>query len=148
MIRLARIGKKKQPHYRLVVSEKTRDMYGRALEIVGHYNPRSKAAELKRDRISHWLGNGAQSSATVHNLLVTQGLIEEKKVSVSTINNKKRAKMTAKERAAVEAKAAAEEAAKAKAAEAEAAAAAPAEEPAATEAPAAEETPAVEETKE
>jgi len=105
MIRFARIGKKKQPHYRLVVSEKARDMYGRALEIVGHYNPRSKTAELNAERITHWLGNGAQPSASVHNLLVTQAIISDKKVSVSTLNTAKRAKLAETKRTASVAKA-------------------------------------------
>lgn len=118
MIRLARIGKKKQPQYRLVVSEKARDMYGRALDIVGHYNPRSKEAVLHNDRITHWLTNGAQCSATVHNLLITNGIIEGKKAATSTINTKKRTKLAEKEREAAEAKAAAEETQKAEASEA------------------------------
>lgn len=122
MIRLARIGKKKQPQYRLVVSEKARDTYGRALDIVGHYNPRSKVATLNQERINHWVQNGAQFSTTVHNLLVTNGAAEGKKKSASTINKKKQAKLADQKREAEEAKKAKEEEAKqAAAAKAEAA---------------------------
>ena len=62
MIRLARVGARKQPHYRVVVIEKDRARNGRSVEVVGTYNPRTTPAslELKRDRIDYWVGNGAQ----------------------------------------------------------------------------------------
>ncbi|HEX6905379.1 MAG TPA: 30S ribosomal protein S16 [Terriglobales bacterium] len=71
MIRLARMGARKQPYYRVVVIEKERARNGRALEIVGTYNPRTNPAsvDLKRDRIEHWLSHGAKMSATVSHLL-------------------------------------------------------------------------------
>ena len=97
MIRLARIGKKKQPIYRVVVSEKARDMYGRALEIIGHYNPSEKTLEIKADRVKHWISKGAQTSETIHNLLVKNNIIEGKKVSVTHISKKKQAKNAKKE---------------------------------------------------
>ena len=81
-IRLQRIGKKKQPTYRLVVSDKQKDLYGTQLEILGHYNPiaQPKVIEFKADRIKYWLSVGAQASATVHNLLVSQKIVDKKKV--------------------------------------------------------------------
>ena len=97
MIRLARIGKKKSPIYRIVVSEKARDMYGKALEIVGHYNPSQKTLEIKADRVKHWISKGAQASETIHNLLVENKIIESKKVPVTHISKKKQAKNTKKE---------------------------------------------------
>lgn len=71
MIRLARMGARKQPYYRVVVIEKERARNGRALEVVGTYNPRTQPAsvELKRDRIEHWVSKGAKMSDTVSNLL-------------------------------------------------------------------------------
>ena len=71
MIRLARVGARKQPHYRVVVIEKDRARNGRSLEVVGHYNPVAKPAqvELNRERIDYWLKNGAQPSETVSRLL-------------------------------------------------------------------------------
>jgi small subunit ribosomal protein S16 len=64
MIRLARVGARKQPHYRVVVIEKDRARNGRSIEVVGTYNPRTTPAslELKRDRIDYWVGNGARMS--------------------------------------------------------------------------------------
>lgn len=71
MIRLARVGARKQPYYRIVVIEKERARNGRPLEIVGTYNPRTDPAsvELKRERVNHWLSKGAKMSDTVSRLL-------------------------------------------------------------------------------
>jgi small subunit ribosomal protein S16 len=71
MIRLARVGARKQPHYRIVVIEKDRARNGRFVEIVGTYNPRTNPAtvDFKRDRIAYWTGTGAQLSETVGKLL-------------------------------------------------------------------------------
>ena len=142
-IRLQRLGRKKQPTYRFVVSERARDTQGNALEIVGHYNPvaQPKILELKVDRIKHWISVGAQPSATVHNLLVKEGILTGKKHKSVTLTNKRRAKLAEKEAAAEEAKKAAEEAAKAAAEAEKAAAEAPAEEPATEEAPTEEAAP-------
>lgn len=97
MIRLSRMGKKKQPTYRLVVSDKQKDTQNRALEILGQYNPRTnpKTIELKADRIKYWLSKGAQASPTVHNLLVDQKIIETDKVKASSGKNKKKAAQAA-----------------------------------------------------
>jgi small subunit ribosomal protein S16 len=71
MIRLSRQGARKKPHYRIVVIEKERARNGRALEVVGTYNPRTNPAtvDLKLDRIDHWKSKGAQMSATVSRLV-------------------------------------------------------------------------------
>ncbi len=71
MIRLARVGARKQPHYRIVVIEKDRARNGRSVEVVGTYNPRTNPAsvELKRDRIEFWTKNGARLSERVEKLL-------------------------------------------------------------------------------
>ena len=71
MIRLARVGARKQPHYRIVVIEKDRARNGRSIEVVGTYNPRTEPAtvNLKRDRIDYWTGKGAQLSDIVAKLV-------------------------------------------------------------------------------
>jgi small subunit ribosomal protein S16 len=71
MIRLARFGAKKKPFYRVVVIEKERARNGRALEVVGHYNPLTTppVVTLKHDRIAHWTKSGAQLSDTVQRLV-------------------------------------------------------------------------------
>ena len=70
MIRLARIGAPKKPYYRVVVIEKERSRNGRALEVVGTYNPRTNpgSIDLKRERIEYWVSKGAQMSDRVEKL--------------------------------------------------------------------------------
>jgi small subunit ribosomal protein S16 len=70
MIRLARRGARKQPHYRIVVIEKARARNGRPVEVVGTYNPRTNPAsvEMKRDRVEYWVSKGAQMSERVGKL--------------------------------------------------------------------------------
>jgi len=73
-IRLARIGKKKKPFYRVVVIERTRARDGRVREAVGTYDPLKKPAEVKldADRIKYWLSEGAQPSDTVRSFIKLQ----------------------------------------------------------------------------
>ena len=70
-IRLSRIGKKKQPAYRVVVTEKTRPRNGRFVEIVGTYDPLKKPAAiaLNDERVKYWISKGAQPSDTVRSFL-------------------------------------------------------------------------------
>ncbi|HEV8525759.1 MAG TPA: 30S ribosomal protein S16 [Terriglobales bacterium] len=71
MIRLARMGARKKPYYRIVVIDKERARNGRALEVVGTYNPRTSPAtiDLKRERIEYWVSQGAKVSETVTKLM-------------------------------------------------------------------------------
>lgn len=71
MIRLARVGARKQPYYRVVVIEKERARNGRPVEVVGTYNPRTSPAsvDLKRERITYWVSKGAQCSERVSKLV-------------------------------------------------------------------------------
>ncbi len=74
MIRLSRVGARKQPYYRVVVIEKERARNGRSVEVVGTYNPRTNPAsvDLKRDRIDYWVSKGAQASDRVAKLISKQ----------------------------------------------------------------------------
>ena len=92
MLRLQRLGKAKQPTYRLIVSEKARDTQAGSLEILGHYSPvnKEKKLELKVERVKYWLSVGAQPSNTVHNLLLKNGIISDKKKKRSVFLSKKR----------------------------------------------------------
>ncbi len=78
MIRLARVGATKQPHYRVVVIEKDRARNGRSVEVVGTYNPRTNPATVtfKRDRIDYWTNHGAQLSERVGKLLAAAPAVE------------------------------------------------------------------------
>ncbi|MBU0636859.1 30S ribosomal protein S16 [Patescibacteria group bacterium] len=83
MIRLSRIGKKNKPIYRLIISEKNRDIYAPSLEILGSYNPYNKDLQANGERIKYWISKGAQMSPTVNNLLLSKAIINGKKVSAS-----------------------------------------------------------------
>ncbi|HOF44887.1 MAG TPA: 30S ribosomal protein S16 [Candidatus Pacearchaeota archaeon] len=79
-IRLFRIGKKKQPSYKIVVTDKQNPPQGgQFVEQVGFYNPLTNEKTLKEDRIKYWLSVGAQTSDTVHNMLITEKIIEGEK---------------------------------------------------------------------
>ena len=71
MIRLTRVGARKQPQYRVVVIEKERARDGRPVEVVGTYNPRTNPAsvELKRERIDYWISKGAKMSDRVSKIV-------------------------------------------------------------------------------
>ena len=79
VIRLSRRGKKKQPIYRLIISEKTKDPQADYLEALGFYNPHSKEINLKEERIKYWIDKGASTSDSVNNLLIKEGIIKGKK---------------------------------------------------------------------
>jgi len=100
-IRLSRIGKKKQPSYRLVISEKSKDPWGKYLELLGNFDPKSKKLDLKIERIKYWLSVGAQTSNTVNNLLLKAGIITEgQKKKVVKLTSKRREKIAAKNKVA------------------------------------------------
>lgn len=83
MIRLQRTGRKNDPSYRFVVTDKKNAASGgKFLEILGAYTPKIDAIVLKADRIKYWLSVGAQPSDTAHNFLVKNGIIEGKKKNV------------------------------------------------------------------
>lgn len=101
-IRLARHGKKKQPTYRLVVSDARKDTLGTYIENLGSYNPsvNPKQIVIDAERVKHWLSVGAQPSPSVHNLLINEGIIEGEKVKNSRHKAKAKAE-TADETKAV-----------------------------------------------
>lgn len=129
MIRFQRIGRTNDPAFRIAVLEKERSAKaGNVVELLGTYNPRSKALTLNADRVKEWISKGAQPTDSIHNLLVSQGVIKGDKVNVLP------RKSPQKSEAAIAAEAAAAEAAK-KAAQAAAAAPAVEESAAAPELP-------------
>lgn len=82
-IRLQRVGRKHEPAFRVVLTDsKNSSKSGRLKEVLGSYDPRKATDLLKTDRIKHWLGIGAKATGTVHNLLVTHGVINGKKINV------------------------------------------------------------------
>ena len=73
-LRLARMGRKKRPFYRVVAADSKSPRDGKFIEILGTYNPMTKPStvNLKRERIEYWIGVGAQPSDTVKRLLKTE----------------------------------------------------------------------------
>ena len=81
-MRLQRMGRKNEPHYRLVVTDQRNGVQsGKFIDIVGSYNPKSGSVELKKELITSWISKGVQLSDTVHNFLVEQKVIDAKKIS-------------------------------------------------------------------
>jgi len=82
-IRMQRTGRINSPSFRIVVIEHARSpKAGNFLEKLGTYNPKTKERNLNAERIKYWLGVGAQASGTMHNMLISAGIIEGKKVNV------------------------------------------------------------------
>jgi small subunit ribosomal protein S16 len=82
VLKLQRIGKKHQAHFRLVVGERRIKLNGRQLEYLGWYDPHADKMAFKKERVLHWLNHGAQKTNTVHNLLITAGIIKGRKIAV------------------------------------------------------------------
>jgi small subunit ribosomal protein S16 len=78
-IRLRRTGAKKQPHYRVVVTDSRSPRDGKFIEIIGHYNPRTEppTVEIKADRALYWLSVGAQPSEAVKRMLDKMGILAQ-----------------------------------------------------------------------
>ena len=75
-IRLARVGSKKNPIYRVVVADSRSPRDGRFIEIVGRYNPQTDPStiDLDADKIQDWISKGAQPSDRVKRLMKAQGI--------------------------------------------------------------------------
>lgn len=92
-IRFLRVGKKNQPFFRIVVTDKRNPPKGgRFLEILGFFNPLTKERKLNAERITYWLSKGAKPSETVHNLLIKEKIIEGKKKAVHKKSKKEEKK--------------------------------------------------------
>src|SRR3989344_4363569 len=88
-IRLTREGKKNQPFFRVVVIDKRRSAKGgRPAEILGYVDPLTKKKSFEKERILYWLKVGAQPSATVHNLLVAEKIIDAPKMKKFSVSKK------------------------------------------------------------
>ena len=81
-IRLKRFGKKKKPVYRVVVADARNQRDGKTLEYIGFYNPVDNPVEFRidEDRLTYWLGVGANPTKTVSRLISNKGLAEKKKI--------------------------------------------------------------------
>jgi len=77
-IRLARMGAKKRPYYRIVVADSESPRDGRFIEIIGNYDPKIDPAlvNVKEDRVQEWLAKGALPTETVSSLFKKKGIIQ------------------------------------------------------------------------
>lgn len=80
-LRLQRRGKKNYATYRVVVADQRAPIKGKFVADVGSYNPHTDAFVVNKDVVNDWIGKGVQPSNTVHNLLVTHGVIKADKVT-------------------------------------------------------------------
>ena len=82
-IRMQRTGRRNDPSFRIIVAEHTRSpKTGNFLERVGSYNPKTKERQLDAERITYWMGKGAKVSDTMHNMLISAGIIKGEKINV------------------------------------------------------------------
>ena len=84
MIRLQRVGRKNEPTFRIVVTDKQNGpKSGKSLEVLGNYDSRrAEKVEFDTEKIKYWMSKGAKLSGTLHNLLVSRKVIEGKKINV------------------------------------------------------------------
>jgi len=101
MIRFQRIGRVNDPAFRILVLEKTASpKAGTYTDLLGTYNPKTKALTIAVDRLKDWMGKGAQVSPSLMNLLITKGILEGKKTSTLSKKNLEKNKTKAEEAAA------------------------------------------------
>ncbi|MYE38074.1 MAG: 30S ribosomal protein S16 [Candidatus Spechtbacteria bacterium SB0662_bin_43] len=81
-LRLRRVGRKHDPSFRIVVTENTAPLKGKYLESIGFYNAVLKKREVNHERAKYWLSKGVQPTDVVHNILVTEGVIDAPKIAV------------------------------------------------------------------
>jgi small subunit ribosomal protein S16 len=100
-IRLRRVGKKKQPMYRLVVTDARAPRDGAFVEIIGRYNPLTEPAtlEIDKEKALSWISRGAQPSEAVAKLLARQGIIEKVERPVKAVKAEKAEKVEKAEKA-------------------------------------------------
>ncbi|MDP3770152.1 MAG: 30S ribosomal protein S16 [Candidatus Sungbacteria bacterium] len=79
VIRMQRIGRRNDPAFRVVLTEKRSKPTSGQQEILGSYHPKTKETVLKNERILYWISKGAQASDTVYNLLISKGVMQGKK---------------------------------------------------------------------
>ena len=108
-IRLQRTGTKNKADFRIVLAQAYRSASKKSLEVLGHYNPRSKDFKIKdQDRLNVLLGQHVQVSPTVYNLLVEKKIVTGKKVKAWQPKKKEGAEAKATETPAAPAEAKAE----------------------------------------
>jgi small subunit ribosomal protein S16 len=82
MMRLQRVGRKNDPSYRIIVTDKrTGPKSSKHVDLLGFYSPKSGTVEIDAQKVKHWLSHGVKPSITLHNMLVSKKIIEGKKLN-------------------------------------------------------------------
>lgn len=74
-IRFNRVGKRNQAYFRIALQEKGKAPGKRHVELLGSYDPHKKMTVIKKERVLYWMGQGAEVSDSVHNLLLREGVV-------------------------------------------------------------------------
>ena len=83
MMRLQRVGRRNDPSYRIVVTDKrTGPKSDKHVDRIGSYNPKLDHVQIDAEKAKYWLSKGVQTSDTMHNILVSQKIIDGKKINV------------------------------------------------------------------
>jgi small subunit ribosomal protein S16 len=96
-IRLARVGRRNRPHFRVVLTPKSKPPKSGYIAVLGNYDPIKKNLEINKKELKEWLEKGAQPSDTVHNILVKNKIITGKKIKTSKDKLKQASKTEKKE---------------------------------------------------
>lgn len=90
VIRLQRRGKKNQPFFWIVLTEKTAPVKGKYIEKLGYVNPLKKEFSINKERVRYWLSKGVKISDTVYNLLIEKNILEGEKRKIKIKPKKKK----------------------------------------------------------
>ncbi len=102
VIRFSRVGKRNKPQFKIVIQEHTKAPTGRHIEIVGSYDPHLKAVQIDKEKVEKWISQGAQPSPSVHNILVSQGIIDAPKKKIKLSPKKQKGEETQEDEKASE----------------------------------------------
>ncbi len=87
-LRFARVGRKNIAIFKIVAQDSQVDPFGRVIEILGFYNPKTKEKRINAEKVKEWIKKGAQITDSLYNLLITEKIIEGKKRNVYSVKKK------------------------------------------------------------
>jgi len=87
-LRLVRVGRRNDPHFRIVAQDVKKALKGRYLELLGFWSPIQKKRKLEKEKILSWLSKGAKVTDTLWNMLISEGILTGKKIPVHTKKKK------------------------------------------------------------
>ena len=92
VLRLQRIGKRTQPHYRIVAIEKSSGPHGQPLEVIGHYNPKAtkdkEKVTIDTDKLNRWFKTGAKPTDTVGTLITRAAKVAKAAAAAVPVEHK------------------------------------------------------------